>query len=145
TVLRLVGRGIAYLVALVVLASAVVWVIDRVDGPRAPVVAVLPVTSEPSAVAAAAGLERALRTWLAAHGEIRVLARSAIDARPANPFPYFYYELGARWVVEAGLQESAGQVIVTVAVADAQTGIVEMQYSERATADRSEEGLFSGP
>ena len=144
-VLRLVGRGIAYLVALIVLASVVVWVIDRVDGPRAPVVAVLPVTSGPSAVAAAAGLERALRTWLAAHGEIRVLARSAIDARPANPFPYFYYELGARWVVEAGLQESVGQVIVTVAVADAQTGIVEMQYSERATADRSEEGLFSGP
>jgi DNA-binding winged helix-turn-helix (wHTH) protein len=141
--LWLAGRGAIYLLALVVMASLVVWAVDRFSGPRVPVVAVLPVTADQPTAGVAAGLDRALRIWLGKHDPIRLLARSAIDARPANPFPYFAYEFGARWLVEAGLQESAGQTIISVAVADARTGIVEMQYSERLAAGTPEEQLLS--
>lgn len=142
--LRLAGRGVAYLVALVVMASLIVWAIDRLSGPRAPVVAVLPVAADPGSAAAAAGFDRALSDWLADLESIRVLARTAIDSRPANPFPFFYYEFGARWLIEAGLQDSAGQTIVSIAIVDARTGIVEMQFSEHLAAGRTNEELLSG-
>lgn len=141
--LRLAARGIAYLVALIVMASVIVWAIDRFAAPRAPVVAVLPVTVDPSNAAAGAEFDRTLQTYLGNLQPIRVLARSAIDSRPANPFPFFYYEFGARWLVEAGLQESAGQKIVTIAVVDARTGIVEMQFSEQLAAGKAGAGLLS--
>jgi DNA-binding winged helix-turn-helix (wHTH) protein len=142
-VLWLVGRGMAYLIALVVMASLLVWAIDQFSGPRSPIVAVLPVTADPSRATAASEFDRGLRAWLGKHGPIRVLARSAIDARPANPFPFFAYEFGARWLVEAGLQESVGQTIISIAVVDARTGIVEMQYSERVTAGTPDEQQLS--
>ncbi len=141
--LRLAGRAMAYLVALILMASLMVWAIDHLSGPRAPVVAVLPVTADPSKAAAAAEFDRTLQTYLANLKPIRVLARSAIDSRPANPFPFFYYEFGARWLVEAGLQESAGQTIVSIAVVDARTGIVEMQFSEHLAAGKASEELLS--
>lgn len=141
--LRFVGRGIAYLIALAVMATVAAWGIGRLSGPREPIIALLPVTSEPVLATVAAELDRDLRSWLARQQRIRLLARSAIDARPANPFPYFQYEFGARWVVEAGLQEASGQTVVSVAVADARTGIVEMQYAERMAAGANGEPLFS--
>lgn len=141
--LRLAGRGAAYLVALIVMASLMLWAVDRFSGPRFPVVAVLPATADASRAVVAAEFDRALRTWLGRQEQIQVLARAAIDARPANPFPYFHYEFGARWLVEAGLQEFLEQTVVSVAVIDARTGIVEMQYSERAPADTPDEQLLS--
>jgi hypothetical protein len=142
-VLWLAGRGVIYLFALVVMASLAVWAIDRFSGSRATVIGVLPVTADPSRLAVAPELDRGLRTWLGDQGPIRVLSRSAVAARPANPFPFFHHEFGARWLLEAGLQESAGQTLVSIAVVDARTGIVEMQYSERVAADLAGEHLLS--
>lgn len=130
-----VWRGVAYLVTLVIMASIVVWAIDRLSGRRDSIVAVLPVTTDAVLASTAAELDQDLRSWLAAQHPIRVLARSAIDARPANPFPYFHYEFGARWVVEASLQKASGHTIVSIAVADARTGLVDMQHSERTAGD----------
>ncbi|MDQ2640374.1 MAG: winged helix-turn-helix domain-containing protein [Pseudomonadota bacterium] len=141
--LWLAGRGAAYLVALVLMASVALWAIDRFSGQRFPIVALLPVTTETSRTAVALEFDRALRTWLGRQEQIQMLALAAIDTRPANPFPYFHYEFGARWLVEAGLHEFPGQTVVSVAVVDARTGIVEMQYSERAPAGTPDEQLFS--
>jgi DNA-binding winged helix-turn-helix (wHTH) protein len=141
--LRLAGRGFVYLVALAVMASLVVWAIDRFSTPLAPVIAVLPVSAAPASAAAAAEFDRGLRAWLGKQEPVRVLARSAVDARPANPFPFFAYEFGARWLIEAGLEESGGQTIISIAVADARTGIVEMLYSERVAAGSPGEQLLS--
>jgi hypothetical protein len=91
------------------MATVVLWAIDRFTGPRFPVVAVLPATAEASRAVVAAEFDRALRTWLGRQEQIQVLARAAIAAQPANPFPYSHYEFGARWLVEAGLQESLGR------------------------------------
>ncbi len=131
---RLAGRGLAYLVALVAMASLIVWTIDRFAGPGAPVVAVLPVAAEPAQAELAAALDLALVSNLMRVERIRVLARSAIESRPPNPFPFFYYEFGARWLVESELRTVAGHAVLTIDVVDARTGIVEMQYSERLAA-----------
>lgn len=125
------------------MASVVVWAVDRFSGPHDPIIAVLPVASTPALATVAAELDRDLRGWLGRQNPIRVLARSAVDARPANPFPYFHYEFGARWLVEASLQEASGHMIVSVGVADARTGIVEMQYSERTAAGASDQSVLS--
>jgi DNA-binding winged helix-turn-helix (wHTH) protein len=142
--LRLAGRGIAYLLALFVMASLMVWAIDRFSGSEVPVVAVLPVTADPSRAAAAVEFDRALSAYLVNLEPIRVLARSAIDSRPTNPFPFFYYEFGARWLIESGLEESDGQTIVSIAIVDARTGIVEMQFSEHIAASKANGELLSG-
>jgi DNA-binding winged helix-turn-helix (wHTH) protein len=128
--LRLAGRGVAYLVALVVMASLVVWLIDRLSGSPVPVVAVLPVAAGAADRRAAAELDLELAGHFMAFGRVRVLSRSAIESRPANPFPFFYYEFGAQWLIESDLREVAGHSLLTISVADARTGIVEFQVTE---------------
>ena len=78
-VLWIVGRAVAYLIALVLIATLAVWAIDRLAGPRDPIIAVLPVTSTPELAGVAGQLDRDLRAWLGSQEPIRVLARSAIQ------------------------------------------------------------------
>ena len=128
--LRLAGRGVGYLVALVVMASLVVWIIDRFSGPPTPVVAVLPVAAGTAESGVAAELDLELASYFMDLERVRVLSRSAIESRPSNPFPFFHYEFGARWLVESDLREVGGHRMLTINVADARTGIVEFQVTE---------------
>jgi len=128
--LRLAGRGVAYLAALAVMASVLVWLIDRFSGPSAPVVAVLPVSAGAVQSEVAAELDLELTQYFMALPSIRVLSRTAIEARPSNPFPFFYYEFGARWLVESELRDVSGHRLLTISIADARTGIVELQVTE---------------
>jgi DNA-binding winged helix-turn-helix (wHTH) protein len=130
SVWRLAGRGLAYLAALAVMASVLVWLIDRFSGPSAPVVAVLPVSAAAVQSEVAAELDLELTQYFMALPSIRVLSRTAIEARPSNPFPFFYYEFGARWLVESELRDVSGHRLLTISIADARTGIVELQVTE---------------
>lgn len=135
--LWLAGRGIAYLVALVLMASLIVWTIDRFSGSRVPVVAVLPLSAGAELGDMAAELDLELTRYLIELEQIRVLSRSAIKSRPSNPFPFFYYEFGARWLVESDLREIGGHDVLTINVADARTGIVELQVAAPIPSDES--------
>ncbi len=80
--LLLAGRGAGYLVVLLVMASAIIWLIDRFSSQRPPVVAVLPVTADPASATDGGGIRSALMACLAEIGTVRVLARSAVESRP---------------------------------------------------------------
>jgi len=123
-------KGTVYLVALAAMGSALVWSIEQLSAPRSPVVAVMPMTAPESAQGLAARLEIELTDYVMALGNLSVLSRSAVESRPANPFPYFYFEFGARWLVESELREGSGESSLTLALVDARTGISLMRITE---------------
>jgi DNA-binding winged helix-turn-helix (wHTH) protein len=128
-VARLTLRGASWLGAPVVMALALVWAIDRVAGERAVVVALLPATASAGLAGQAAEFDLALTDYLMRIDGVRVLSPSAIESRPDNPFPFFAYEFGARWLIETDLRETSGRAAIVLTLADARTGIVEMQVS----------------
>lgn len=129
-VLRALGKGVVWLIALAAMGSLLVWSIDRIAGPRLPVVAVLPIAAHPADRVLADRLELALTDHLMQLSQISVLSRSAVATRPDNPFPYFYFEFGARWLIESEVRESYGKPTLTMALVDARTGISLMRVTE---------------
>jgi DNA-binding winged helix-turn-helix (wHTH) protein/TolB-like protein len=138
--LRLTGRGLAYLAAMLVMASLIVWSIDRFSHPAAPVVAILPVAGETGQEELAARLDLELNESLMGMSRVRVLAHAAIDSRPANPFPFFRHEFDARWVVEGELRRLSDRDVLTVSVVDARTGIVDVQFTESLDKGEADSG-----
>lgn len=145
---RLTLRGVSWLGALAVSAYALVWMIDRIAGDRITVVALLPATASAGFEDEAAEFDLALADYLMQIDGVRVLSPSAIESRPANPFPFFSYEFGARWLIETDLRETDGSTTIVLIVADARTGIAEIQISdELADAPAAFEAIleFIGP
>jgi DNA-binding winged helix-turn-helix (wHTH) protein len=125
--LVLAGRGALYAAALVLLASAGVWLMDQLVRPGPPVVAVLPIVTAPEQRELATRIERDLADHLLRLESVDLLARSAVESRPSNPFPYFYYEFGASWLVEVELKPMSPAAVLTLDLVDARTGIVLLQ------------------
>ena len=90
----------------------------------------LPVASQSDNAELAMLVENALIERLIELGNVELLSRSAVASRPENPFPFFFYEFGARWVIEAQLQHLSGRDVLMMAVVDARTGIVLVQQSD---------------
>jgi len=124
------GRLLLNAAALVALASILIGLINLFTRDLAPVVAVLPLSADISDRSLAAQVERELNLHLLQLDGVRILARSAIDSGPANPFPFFYNEFGARWIVEGDIQTHAGTSELTLALVDARTGIVIMRTAQ---------------
>lgn len=136
--LRWAAQGLAYLTALVLAASGGVWLLDRLAGQAAPIVAVLPLAAERENTELAAAIDDRLTEYLLGLEPLELLSRSAVESRPSNPFPYFYYEFDARWLIEPELRRLTDDVLLAVTLVDARTGIVLMQTSASfpAQADR---------
>jgi DNA-binding winged helix-turn-helix (wHTH) protein len=121
------GRGAIYFVALGVIASAGVWLADQLARPGQPIVAVLPIKAEAAQRELASGIEQQLTRYLIGLDRIDLLAASAVESRPSNPFPYFYYEFGASWLIEDELRSLPHDTELIVTLVDARTGIVLFQ------------------
>jgi DNA-binding winged helix-turn-helix (wHTH) protein/TolB-like protein len=128
--IRWLWRGLAYAAVLVLIASAGVSLMERFARPGLPVVAVLPTQAEASQRELAARIEEQISAYLIRLDRVALLSRTAIESRPSNPFPYFYYEFGARWLVESELRLRSGQISLSIALVDARTGIVLFQSTE---------------
>jgi len=128
-------RLLGYLLVLVLIASGSIWLIAELTHPAPAVIAVLPTRGASLHGDLAATVDRALTDGLMQLDRVDLLSRSAVDSRPANPFPYFYYEFGARWLVESELRDVAGETVLTVGLVDARAGIVLFQAAEPVAAE----------
>jgi DNA-binding winged helix-turn-helix (wHTH) protein len=135
-----IGQTLAYLAALVLIASAGVWLLQQFARPGPPAIALLPTRADPAAIEFAATIDARLVDSLMRIDQIVLLSRTAVDTRPDNPFPYFYYEFGARWLIESDIRIVTNRTLLTVAVVDARTGIVQFQTSA-AISDETPGGL----
>jgi hypothetical protein len=122
------------------MAIVLVWAVDRMAGERTVVVALLPTAAGPGLAEQAAELDLALMTYLLQVDRVRVLSPSAIESRPANPFPFFWYEFGARWLIEADLRKVSGATLLTLTIADARTGITEMRVTDESPVSGAARG-----
>jgi DNA-binding winged helix-turn-helix (wHTH) protein len=139
------GRGVAYALVLLLLASLGVWLADRLAHPGHPIVAVLPIAAEPDQRELAADIEQRLADYLIQLDLVDLLARSAVDSRPSNPYPYFFYEFGATWLIEADVRRLSPGTMLTVDLVDARTGIVLFQSTAAVGDDAAQAPLDIGP
>lgn len=130
-------RGAGYVAALGLVASLAVWLADALLPEAQPVVAVLPITADASLAEPAADVEQALMRYLIGLDSIDLLAPSAVASRPGNPFPYFYYEFGASWVIEDELKSLSRETELALTLVDARTGIVLFQATAPVPDERT--------
>ena len=125
-----VSRGLLYMVALVVIASSSAWLMDKFARPGPLIVVVMPTQSDSTQRDFAASVEKQISEYLVSLDEVDLLSRTATQSRPTNPFPYFYHEFGARWLIESELQIFPEQTILSIVLVDARAGIVLFQMTD---------------
>lgn len=87
-------------------------------------IAVLPVSVDrPQLNAVAHFVDDSLMRILRKNPHLKILSKSAVDSRPHNPFPYFFREFGARWVIESRVSDLDGINRVALSLVDARTGV----------------------
>ncbi len=126
-----IGRGLLYVVALVAIATLSAWVVDKLAFRGLPIVVVMPTKSDPSHSDIAAKIEQQISAYVLSLDSVDLLSKTAIQSRPTNPFPYFYHEFGARWLIESELRTYSEQTILTVVLVDARAGIVLLQLTNQ--------------
>ena len=124
-------RGLIYLVAIGLTASFGTWLISEFAQPALPVVVLMPAESDPSQRELAASIEQEVTEYLLNLNRVDLLSRTAVQSGPANPFPFFYYEFGARWLIEIKLRPDSDDSILTMVLVDARAGIVLLQLTDR--------------
>ncbi len=127
-----------YLSLAVLLAAAIMWALTQSLNTPAISLAVLPaqadrLVTEPVAKA----LDDALLNTLRKNTKVSLLSKSAIASRPQNPFPYFFNEFGAKWVLESRVTSVDGIDSVELSLVDARTGL-EVRNIHFDVANRAE-------
>jgi DNA-binding winged helix-turn-helix (wHTH) protein len=113
-----------YLSLALLLAAVIMWALTQSLGTQTLSVALLPALADrPSNESAAKALDDALLQVLRKNTKVQLLSKSAIASRPQNPFPYFFNEFGAKWVIEARVNNLSGIENVELSLVDARTGI----------------------
>lgn len=104
------------------LAGVIMWGIGQSIANQVSI-AVLPVSVDrPQLNAAAHFVDDSLMRILRKNPRLKILSKSAVDSRPQNPFPYFFREFGARWVIESRVSDLDGINRVALSLVDARTG-----------------------
>jgi DNA-binding winged helix-turn-helix (wHTH) protein/TolB-like protein len=112
-----------YISAAIILAFAIMWWLSQSTLNQISL-AVLPTLSEhPQTELIAKSLDENLLQVLRKNPNLKLLSKSAIASRPQNPFPYFFKEFGATWVLESRVQDSEGFYELELSLVDARTGI----------------------
>lgn len=127
-----------YLSLALLLAAAIMWTLTQSLSTQALSLAVLPaqadrLVTEPLAKT----LDDAMLNILRKNSKVSLLSKSAIASRPQNPFPYFFNEFGAKWVLESRVTSVDGVDSVELSLVDARTGI-EVRNIHFDVANRAE-------
>lgn len=105
------------------LAGVIMWGIGQSIANQISI-AVLPVSVDrPQLNAVAHFVDDSLMRILRKNPRLKILSKSAVDSRPQNPFPYFFREFGARWVIESRVSDLDGINRVALSLVDARTGV----------------------
>jgi DNA-binding winged helix-turn-helix (wHTH) protein/TolB-like protein len=112
-----------YIVAVLLLAGGIMWLIGQSMTNQINI-AVLPTGYDrPQMNAVAKVVDENLLRVLRNNPRIKLISKSAIDSRPQNPFPYFFSEFGAKWVIESRVSDLEGINRVELSLVDARTGL----------------------
>jgi len=120
--LRFVKSAAIYLSLALLLACASMWVLTQ-SVPAPFNLAVFPVVaSQAQLEPAAKTLDTDLLALLRKNPRIKLLSKTAIAARPENPFPYLFNQFGTQWVLESRLFSAEVGLRAQLTLVDARTG-----------------------
>jgi DNA-binding winged helix-turn-helix (wHTH) protein/TolB-like protein len=120
---RFIIHGLSYILAALFLAFAIMWWLTQSMGNQISL-AVLPTLSDrPQTEHAATLVNENMLQLLRKNPRLKLLSTSAIASRPQNPFPYFFKEFGAKWVLESRVKDGDGFYEFELSLVDARTGI----------------------
>ena len=126
--LRLLIVGV---ISLLIISTSALWLIEqwvRTDLIR---VALIPVRAEQvEQKLLASEIDDLLRIKLLDTKELRFLARSAVESRPENPFPYLSREFGIHWVIEGTVRAYQDKYRVSLSLVDARSATVHYSLTE---------------
>lgn len=127
-----------YLSLALLLAAAIMWTLTQSLSAPTISLAVLPAQADRLATESLAkALDDVLLNILRKNTNVSLLSKSAIASRPQNPFPYFFNEFGAKWVLEGRVTSVDGIDSVELSLVDARTGI-EVRNIHFDVANRAE-------
>lgn len=127
-----------YLSLALLLAAAIMWTLTQSLSAPTISLAVLPAQADRLATESLAkALDDVLLNILRKNTNVSLLSKSAIASRPQNPFPYFFNEFGAKWVLEGRVTSVDGVDSVELSLVDARTGI-EVRNIHFDVANRAE-------
>jgi len=129
-------RAFVYMVVLVAVASLGALLMEKFARPGKPIVVVMPTQSDSSQRDRAGRIEQQISDFMVSIDQVDLLSRTAIESSPRNPFPYFYHEFGARWLIESELRTNSEQSVLTIVLVDARAGIVLFQLTEQIPNDQ---------
>jgi DNA-binding winged helix-turn-helix (wHTH) protein len=113
-----------YISSAIFFALIVMWALSRFLSVPEFSVAVLPtVAARPAIEPMARTTDEAILNVLRKNTQIKLLSASAIRSRPQNPFPYFFTEFDAKWIIESRINDLNGINNVELSLVDARTGI----------------------
>lgn len=130
-------KVLSYLLPALLLAALTMLAITQLAQQTSPRVAVLPLKAQPHGQVIAHQVDALLLEILRSDMRVNLLSGSAIASGPANPFPYFFNEFNARWVLEGRINNSEGISQLELSLVDARSGIEQrhvrveaMSYAE---------------
>jgi len=135
---HLLKSGFIYLSLAVLLAALLMGILSQSEDSRTVSIAVLPaVADRPSTEAMTHIVDEALLIVLRKNSAVHLLSASAIKSCPHNPFPYFFSEFGAKWVIESRVTDLDGINNIELNLVDARTGI-ELRSLKFDIVDRTD-------
>ncbi|MDO3386868.1 hypothetical protein QWI17_13555 [Gilvimarinus sp. SDUM040013] len=100
------------------------WLVTYISTGPTIRVASLPSTAAPSEnILLLQHIDRTILETLRKDRTIELVAPSAIAARPSNPYPYFFAEFSADWVLEVQFSSTSLAYQVELTLVDARTGL----------------------
>lgn len=133
---RFINGGLYVLASLLVAVSIMCWV-GRSAGDQIKL-AVLPTSFDrPQTEILANDISQNIVLVARKIPHVKLLSNSAIASRPQNPFPYFFKEFGAKWVLESRVSDLDGMDSVELILVDARSGI-ELRNIKIEVASRSD-------
>lgn len=116
---------IVSVISLLIISTSALWLIEQWVRPDLIRVALIPVKAEQvEQKLMASEIDDLLRIKLLDTKELRFLARSAVENRPENPFPYLSSEFGIHWIIEGNVRAYQNKYRVSLSLVDARSATV---------------------
>ena len=120
---RQFAAALIYIIAACLLAGAMLAFIGQSMTKQIAIAALPTAYDRPQINAVAKVVDENLLRVLRNNPHIKLVSKSAIESRPQNPFPYFFSEFGAKWVIESRVSDLGGVNRIELSLVDARTGL----------------------
>jgi len=117
--------------SLLLISTSTIWLLEgwvRTDLIR---VALIPIKAEQiQQTLMASEVDDLLRIKLLDTKGVRILARSAVESRPKNPFPYLSREFGIQWIIEGEVRAYQNKYRVSLSLVDPRSATVAYSLTQ---------------